>query len=112
MLNSYDYWRASSDFVVRKIPFYEGKTVQKAIHGRLRGRGSRTGFKYPHSSVHTDRGGIKFTYKLSPSQLAQYLPHHLATEFTLYNTQGGHDKVYTDFKRIRKDGKIVLRLIV
>ena len=99
------------DFVVRHIPFYDAKTVQAVIHGRLRGRGSRR-FKNPRSPIHKDRAGIEFTYKMHPMQLDQYLPHHLATEFTLYNTQGGCNKVYTDFQRIRSDGKIVIRLAV
>lgn len=104
-------WSETSDFVVRHIPFYDGKTVQAAIHGRLRGRGSRR-FKHPRSPVHKDRAGIEFTYKMHWSQLDHNLPHHLSTEFTLYNTQGGAHKVYTDFQRIRSDGKIVIRLAV
>jgi len=101
----------SSDFIVRHIPFYEGKTVQAAIHGRLRGRGSRR-FANPRSPVHKYKDGTEFTYKMADNQLDQALPHHLATEFTLYHTQGGRKKVYTDFQRIREDGKIVIRLAV
>lgn len=103
-------WRRSSDFVVRHIPFYEGKVVQKVIGGgRLRGRGSRR-FKHPMSPVHKNLGPGR--YKMHPCQLDHSLPHHLSTEFTLYNTRGSNNKVYTDFVCIRKDGKLVIRLQV
>jgi len=104
------WWEDSSDFVVRCIPFYHGKLVQKTLGGgRLRSRGSRIGFVNPQSPKHKalDYG----TYRMNKLQLAQSLPHHLSTEFTLYCTQGGRYKVYCDFQRIRKDGKIVLRLM-
>lgn len=91
-------------YIIRHIPFYEtDKVVTICKGGRLRGRGSRTGFVNPVSP---------YGYKYYPASLAQSLPAHLATEFTLYtpyNTWA--TDVYFNFKGYTQDGKIRLRYL-
>ncbi len=102
----------SKEWVIRNIPFYDGDTVRDTIGGTLRGRGSRT-FKHAMSKWHTRCKGVYFRYQYRKPSLCQSLPKHLSDRFTLY-TKGhkGYRKIYADFQRIRKDGKIVIKLAV
>jgi hypothetical protein len=102
------------EWVIRNIPFYNGDPVRNIIGGTLRGRGNRCGFKKPMSGVYTV-DGKPHQWQYHNMDLMCYLPKHLSEKFTLYTLSkagGGRPKQHTDFQRINRKGKVVIRLAV
>jgi len=92
------------ELVIKHIPFYEGDRVRDIVGGTLRGRGQRTGFEDPRSP---------YGYRYHRHSLAQSLPKHLSTEFTLYTCHHqGYVKIQTDYVGVDPSGKVRIRLKV